>query len=470
MTFEKSIRLGFVNQLLQESILYTQVNTTSYSILKATQLVIDQLGEKIIKNVDNDKLSRYKFELPVPLITFFKEHEGFFDEEIMVIRNYSKEFMLEANELLLKPVTKNCTLSDVILFQRFFIFINQIMSTLLQKKMNKKNKERVINSLIPSFNKDRLIGILENFIDDKNKINELIDIFTYEKSYKLDLLYTPFLGASNCIVFSSMLVSKSNLLRNIIAYSYLSKNQIVNNSNGLDPLVNKCYKLFIDAGYTTLKNKKYSQNGSKGEIDVLVIHDNDIILIECKSPLSPVNNFELRSSIDHIEKANKQLDLSKSAFLDDSFYKSFCKQNNIHYKNREIKTCIVFGNRLLNGYKNSSRPIRYIHELGMVLDDGIIRSSVGSWSVWESDTFQHQDLLNYLSDEKTFIHYMQDSMEQRYVEMYVKGKKARLETYVLNQIKVFELFDKNLKIINKDEKIRNDIRLEFKEQGMSTDL
>ena len=70
-------------------------------------------------------------------------------------------------------------------------------------------------------------------------------------------------------------------------------------------------------------NKKFKYKGKKGEIDVLVVSDLDLIIIECKGPLVPTSNFEMRATFEHIEKSQKQLDLSKEAFEDDGFRNNF---------------------------------------------------------------------------------------------------------------------------------------------------
>jgi len=449
-TFEQSVRVGFIHNTMQEVIANRsfEENEKEYlPIAKIANDIVKRLGETITQEVNDGVLSRYRFQIPEPLFDIINRGTGFYKEEAMIINHVARELMLTPDQLLEKKVTEHCSLSDVVRFQRFFVVMDQIIPEIL---LRKKNRMKAISSLVPSFTHVTLIITLINFLKDRNKAIELLDLFTYEKSNKLDLQYTPLIRASEHLVFSNSVVARSNLIRNVIAYSHMANNQIVNDDNGLEPLVAICSKIFDKAGYKVLTNKKYKYKEQKGEIDVVVANEKDVIFIECKSPLPPVNNFEMRASLDHVHKASKQLDLSTSAFSNREFKKMMFKQWGISDNDQAIKTCIVFGNRLLSGYKYSNHPIRYIYELDMVLNQGKVSlTRAGIWSIWQNKEFCHDDLLNYLSD-KSFVHLKFSSMRKAHIQMFIKGKKVMFETYVLNQLKVLESFDNNLRVISKD--------------------
>lgn len=82
-------------------------------------------------------------------------------------------------------------------------------------------------------------------------------------------------------------------MRNTIAYSYLSKNEIVNEDGGKEPLVKVCENCFRQCSYKykIFTKKKFKYKGKNGEIDVLVVSESDLIIIECKGPLMPTSNF-----------------------------------------------------------------------------------------------------------------------------------------------------------------------------------
>lgn len=321
----------------------------------------------------------------------------------------------------------------------------------------------MIRSLIPAFKIEDLENLLCVFIGDEDKTKELINFFTYHQSIKLDLQYTPLLKASGGIIFSTSLAAKSNLLRNCIAYSYLSKNQIVN-MDELEPLVAECKNVFSKhTEYQVFTNKRFSFLQQDGEIDVLVISETDIILIECKAPLNPTNNFEMRASYDHINKAAKQLNLSKAAMSNVAFRKKFLKNLGVKNTPCNIFTCIVFGNRLFNGYTIESHPIRYIRELDMILNNGHIYSEAGVWRVWKNIEFSHNDLIDFITPEYCLGIANQCAMDKVEQYMYVKGKKIVFETYAFNFAKVIVQYDKFFHIESQNADMRKNIKLAYEE-------
>lgn len=445
--FEKSIRLGFVTRNMQEELFYLENKKLSkgkvLSLTDVGDYIKDNLGEQLIKEVGKGALSRYRFEFPEPLFAPFQDSnmfkDIFFEEEMLSIAYNARELIMNNEDSAKKKITNHCTLEDVVLFQRFFALMDIIVGQIL---FNQKDKHKVIRSLIPHFQYETLINVLTAFMGERIKAEELLQLFIYKKDTKLDLQYTPFLEASGGYVFSNSLVSKSNLLRNCIAYSYLSKNQLVNQDDR-ETLVQECVRIFSEKHpeYRVVSNKKFLYCGQHGEVDVLVISDQDIIIIECKAPLNPTNNFEMRASDDHINKAARQLDHCKAAFMDKAFRKKFLISLNLSDQPRNIHTCIVFGNRLFNGYTINNHPIRYVRELDMILNNGHIYSEARKWRVWKNEKYTQEDLISFFSSHHPLRIANFNSMEKVEQYMFIKGKKVCFETYVFNFLKAIEQYD-----------------------------
>lgn len=460
---EKSIKMGYIRNQLQEWSFLMESNLRHKDALSLDLIcdkIVNEMGESITREINDGCFSRYRFLFPEELFIMFKDEKllahKLFKEEIHKIEYCAKELIMTVDEVLEKQITEHCNLFDILLFQRFFVFINKFLKRTL---FAKKDENKIISSLIPAFRKDMLVRILGMFVNDNIKTKELIDLFTYRNNVKLDLQYTPFLEVSSNIIFSNTLMSESNILRNSIEYSYLIKNQIVNDDHGLETLVKKCCDIFTSckANYKVLVNKKFKYDKQDGEVDVIVISKDDIILIECKCPLLPVNNFEMRSSLVHIEKANKQLNLSKKAFSDKSFRNNYFRHWGIDYENQNIRTCIVFGNRLFSGYNMLEHPIRYIYELENVLNYGTINSDLGKWSIWSSKEYAHQDLINYLSENNSISQMNFEAMENVNKTISVEGKKITFRTYAYNIIKGFQIYDEKLKIIESNDELKKQL-------------
>lgn len=456
-SLEKSIRLGYYKIESQQQIFYYQLNNLAEeidSIENRSNYIINKLSNKLTEQIGSGLLSRYIFKFPTELFKIFVGDERkLFKEELIASEYIAKELIMTSEEARYKKITEHCTLEDVLIFQRVFLIINGIAGKILFKKDDMK---KVINSLIPAFKKETLLSMIDIFIKDMEKTKELFNLFSYRKSSKLDLQYTPFLSMSGHIIFPNTIVAKSNLLRNCIAHSYSIKNEIVNDDQGLEPLVRVCRDMFkrCSKDYIVLTNKKFKYNGNNGEIDVIVVSEEDIILIECKSPLAPVNNFEMRSSFEHIRKANKQLNLSKLAFKDKAFRNNYLRNWGIEYKCQNIRTCIVFGNRLFSGYNCLEHPIRYIYELDTVLNTGRIRSEFGEWNFWEGDAFLHGDLIKFLSENDSLCNLNQKAMESVSMEMIALGKKVIFNTYAYNIIEAIKMYDSNFNIISSNNKLK----------------
>ena len=267
---------------------------------------------------------------------------------------------------------------------------------------------------------------------------------------KLDILYTPFISIGEKVIYPISILAQSNLIRNTIAYSYLSKNQQVNDDGGRESLVRLCADCFerCTYGYRVFKNKRYKYMGKRGEIDVIVVSNEEILLIECKAPLMPTNNFEMRATFEHIEKATRQLELSQMAFEDEGFRKKYFKDSlGIDGKKRIVRTCIVLGNRLFSLWSGSKHPIRYIHELDMVLNHGEIHSSLAKWSIWQEDNYTHADLVDFLSQDGKFITIMQKTMDKYDDLNSFEGKHIIHESFMWNMEKMFRACNEKLRIL-----------------------
>jgi len=459
-SFEKSIRLGYVNSMMQSGIFYEKnINSLSnaLSLAKIADLFNNCDELNFISETGEGKLARYVTALPEKILAkLYEEPYKLYQEETLDLGHFSKEFVMPPIDLLCKKITENCTLQDVILFKRFFV----VLDLLCEKNIFKqRNDDKIINSLIPYYRTEQLIKIIGTLMSSEIKAQELLSLFTYKENTKLDLQYTPFISHKNGVFAPIGLIVKSNLLRNCIAYSYFLKNQIVNQEDK-EYLVLQCEEIFKNncPSYHVFTNQKFTYKTQKGEIDVLVITDNSILVVECKAPLEPTSNFEMRASYDHICKAAKQLSISEKAFSDDSFRTDYLRSLGIEEKSRNIYTCVLMGNRLFNGYTIDSHPVRYIYELDMVLTNGKINSPIGSWCVWKNDDYNENDLIKFISPDNDLIKANFNAMKLYKPLMHIKGKKIEFESYLFNTIKAIENYDKYFKIINRDWKIFEDIK------------
>lgn len=435
--FEKSIRLGYVKNQIQQYIFHSKnAEKKSLSFEELVSHSVNKIENILLTEVGSKKISRYRLEFPIIFLEFFYKQEGFFQEEVEAIEYACRELIMDYDDISQKKITDHCTLTDVVLFQRFFLLTDAVASKLL---FSKPDINKVIRSLVPSLTYKELISILIKFLGEEKKAIELLDLFTYDiakQNNKLDLQYTPFIKIGDKMIFSTSIVKKSDLLRNCIAHSYASNNKIVNQDDR-ETLVRETKEIFKqNQNFEVFSNLKFKYNDRNGEIDVLAISNQNIFLIECKAPLVPTSNFELRASYEHIIKATDQLDLSKLAFSDESFRKKILKSLKIGDTKRQLNTCIVFGNRLLNGYSFSEHPIRYVRELDMIINNGHI-SYLGKnkWRVWQNEEFEDKELCDFLSSTNVLLKINFDAMQKKQQQLFLNNMRIYFETFVFDPIK-----------------------------------
>lgn len=434
---EKSLRMGYAKTEMQLQIFWkshVRNDNEVMSLNKLSTMIVEELKDTIIKKTEKGFLCRYRIEFPTLLIEFMKENlkkYSLFEEEIISLKYMEKEMVSLDEVLLNKKVTQHANLGDVLLFQRFFVLVSNIYKQIF---LNEEDINVIANSIGPVFEYNTIFNLINIIINDEKKTKELFDVFTYNKATKLDLQYTPILRAGNRIYFSVAIIAMSNMLRNIISYSYMVKNQIVNNDNGLELMVQHCVAAFKDCkeNCEVFDNKNFTYQGKKGEIDVLVISDTYILIIECKAPITPTNNFEMRSEYEHLLKAEKQLNLSKNAFSDKGFRKKYLQGLGVEEKNRKIMTCILLGNRLFTGYTGLDHPIRCFHELDMILNKGVVVGPEQTMRIWKNEEYSSEDLIEFLSDKDSFICKLEDALNKRNEIMRCNGNVVEFETYSYN--------------------------------------
>lgn len=445
--FEKSLRYAYVKNDMQSYLLSNKFE--NYSDEMAT---IEQFGNSmsaeynLIEEINNGQLSRMRIVInQMYLIAFNKfSKDSYYREEYDTLLHFAKEMNMEYDEVLEKQISENCTIKDLILFQRFFILMNNIIS---KKLFSHKNKKVILNSLIPSLDREILRNSVNIFLNNIRKVDELLELLTYQGKFKLDLQYTPFIRVNEKYIYPSELISKTKLVRNIIAQSYQIKNQFPNDDKGKEPLVKIASKAFKDIGYQVIENYEYKYKLVKGEVDLMVIIGEALLILECKDPLTPVNNFELRSTYNHILKAKRQLNNATIALSDKSFRNNFRKSNSIQGKISDIKCGIIMGNRLFSGYNGFGLPIRNIYELVNFLLEGVINSNLKNWKLWSGDNLSDEDVIEYFSQQSIFHKVMYQSMEKFHYELTIKGRKILFESYALNLLKTKTILDDNFKSI-----------------------
>lgn len=433
---EKSIRLGYLKQkLAQSTSIFRQINNS----LNDNVLDFSTFMEEVIKTFPNilrkikdNNLPRYRLEMPANLFynldKIMPGTDVFHDE---FIRLNIERHDLVIPDILNKKITEHCTVHDVIKFQRFFCLTNEIYKKCLLKKNDIK---KILASLTPAVSKDRFQRLFSNILGDETKAFELIELFSYIPGTNLDLQYSPFIKSSGGVSYSNSVVSESNLIRNSIIQSTRRGLQTVNIPEQCDALTIWCNNALKKAGFKTISEKEFAYNGANSDVDVMAISDSAIFIFECKCPINPTSNTELRNTFDYVRKASGQLDLISLALNDQNWAKKFLENNGLKYiSDRKTYTCILLGNRMFGGYNKYAHPIRNIFELNNILTSGEIQVGEHAIKIWKQYAFSEEDLIAFLSEtENCHIKQMMDRLMPIEQTMTVDKYKFVYNTYCLD--------------------------------------
>lgn len=446
-TLEKSWRMANIKRVnIEQSVRYNCTQNIDHEIGSLDKLYTDY-REYILKNsvkyIKEGCSPRFRLELNELLFKKAATRDYIFEEEI-ADASYLSEVLLVNNEPFVnKLIGHSVTCFDIILFQRLFY----IISTFYRIVHDALNDDLVsFNSFIPTFQLDELKNLLCLVIHNPQVIDELIDLFSYKEGTKLDLQYTPLIRCGTSIAVPIFTLSKSNLLRNSILTSRI-RNFNTTNEGVFEPLLKYCTDIFNECtvNYRILHNYKYTFNSRTGECDLVVIHEDDIILFECKDSINPTSIYETRTTIDYYRKGAAQLDLALETFESNDFIEDFYKKNNIKNKDRKIHTCILSSNGLFNYGTQGAQPIRHARELSNILLYGKMQIKNNVWQVWENGVYTHSELLNYLSFNSKIKCAHLNAMDSYEEFLYARNNKLSYVSYGLNLEKLEEEFDKNFK-------------------------
>lgn len=465
---EKGFRIGLIKTAMQEQLSAIQsMKDCPISLRGLAKELFARLGDTVFEWCGEDKLfQRYRMKFPSLLLEPLhpKKDNGaleLFQEERMELDFADHELTFRSVDISKLMVTSHCSVVDCILFKRFFMLVYFSRHWLFEKEQDVR---KILPSLIPVMPETQLLALIEQFVDGREKAEELLDLLTWSGQGKLDLQYTPIIkiDANHCYVAADILCF-SNIARNGLVWARAKKIPAANSDGQNDPLELFCEKIFHECSfpYQMRSNIQYTYHGQQGEIDFLAWSDSRIYIFECKKAILPSSSHEIRATYEHIQKASLQLDMSSAALQDKTVQETYFYQWGISLGNRTVHTCILLGNRLFavpNGMRHS---VRYAYELDMILTSGTVNSTQGQWSCWSGEQFSDEDLARYLSDADPLSRCFLEAMGPYTETVSCRGKKVQLDSYAYNALLGLKNQDTYLRILNKNEAERQRLTQQF---------
>lgn len=467
---EKSKQLGLIKTEFQEqarSVGHFNSSKGCVYLYTIANNIRKYLGI-LFKLVDKDtEVERYIMTFPTLFLEIFTPKDfnkpEFFGEEIAQIEDIAHEMFISTDELLNYKITDICAVKDVILFKRFFTFVSYAQQVFIEEHY--EDKETIIKSIVPSFQRQNLIQLLEMFVGDKEKADDLLKLYCWDGSGYFDIQSTPIIRMSDYqYLLVPYVLATSNLIRNVIVKERKNASQKTNSNGEKEPLEIYAKKIFDcqQEIFSHKEGRKFKYNGQSGEVDLVVWSKNHLYLIECKNSILPTSPFELRTTYDYIKKAEMQLDLSSAALRESSSKKQILNNWGVPLRDYEIHTLILLGNRIYTAPNGFRHQIRYIHELFMLFSCGVINSSFGKWRYWQDEIFSEEDFIRFISENDPLSNDFLDAMSPFKLVLSCGEYKIERESYSLDIVKHWKLDDDNL--VNQSEEIHMQMRAEHEKQ------
>ena len=398
---ERSLRMGYVQTELARHNDYIRYKTdkdiTEQEVMitdKVTELfshfyskLSDERGTRFVLGISN------KYELK--------------DEKIDLF-NICKEFhILDKNILYDNKILGICVL-DIIRLQRLFRLASSGFRYFLVREYgdswfdNEKLKLLILQSIIPIMQKKELIRVLR-MIFPLSKAKIIVDLFCWKKDNTskkyFDLQTFPIVPLGKFLYLLPNLTSNSNLLRNIFSAEKLRFDA----ESKITPLEDQLEQICREKSYFYKKDVNFEFENKNGEIDFLMVVDDEIFIFECKNSLIPTDTFQQRTSFDYIKKADKQLDFFRQNCRNKNFIEYLKDKFKITGEIKGITTGIVMGNRMFCGYIINNTVVCNIFELIRFLESGTVVSDTQTFSLWKNEKMSASDLKNYLSNTSFIV-------------------------------------------------------------------
>ncbi|ELA8169991.1 hypothetical protein RGL49_002421 [Vibrio parahaemolyticus] len=433
--FEKSVRLGYIQADNQRNIRISRFyeefksgnNTFNKFITDAFNAGLGKLApivnkplERLVFSIPNDE----QFLYPIT-------HESFYIEELPSLIGIAIDSFLQEGESPISiPVSSELTVEDLIKVQRLFGFINAVFENKLETIDDEQYRnELMMRSVIPVIEHKNLLSLLSSVLSPKKAENVIALLTLKEDESHIDVQYKPLIKNGDYYVFSPALIHRSNLIRNVVVANNLRSLQV----KEVDPLQREVAKALETAGFLVQESFEFNISGKTRETDIFCWRDGCFFILECKNPYHPCNSHELRNSYEHIKKAEKQLDIRIDWLKNQQNQRKLFDALGWNVATtQDIYTCIVSGNRLLNGFKSGLHPIRQGHELINVLVRGTFQLGEQEHSsFWKDKTFGVDDLLTYLNG-KSVISMQFDKLRPYQESIKYKTTSIEIHRYAMD--------------------------------------
>ncbi len=410
-----------------------------------------------------DLVNRFKSYFKV--MDFYIKDAGSFNEQIIFSLNprglYSlSKFLTHSHKIILHSTISNYLINnnknpdekcrkegnlkwiDLISFSIIIQYIAMFINNTIEE--NSTSARMSVNSKILSMNKVELEIFFYNIFNSINndisfeEVKDFINKFTTYTAYtqkRIDIQFNPIINIEDYYFVLVNVFSQSDITR---AYIDNFSVKLDENGSNFEESVFNILKIKFNNIYREIKY--IDHNNKKGEIDLLIISNNNIYFIECKNRLKPISSNSSINNYQYFLKAVTQLNQAEEYFNNDKnrFLKRHIKDGFNDINDYKIYKVIIMSNPNLSGLIYENVAVRDIISLDRLINKGNIRDitssidgkeqTVKNISLYQNNEFfQEIDFINYLSMESIFFKYLKENIVQ------IVTEEIRYKNYILKQ-------------------------------------
>jgi len=436
-TLEKSIRLGYLlNE--QEKRYWAERQRSDWRphLAEVAERFYEAWKLRGIEYVESP-YPRLRIHIPeAPDLWNAVRDCSWFAEEATYLEAISNDLRMPVDGVLECSVSGKLTFRDLLILQRFINVIRYFFNQELKQRFMEE-RTLVINSLVPVFKRAALARFLGMMIDEQ-KVAEAIQFLTWASQSQtvFDVMYQPVIEAHEEFHVPFNILGAANIVRNTLQLTHLRVNKEIRVE---DPLEDVLAATLSAAGAQTRERIRWEYDGVKGDIDVIAILDDILLILECKGSLHPCNTFELRASYDLIRDGERQLDRIAPLLTETEFMAYLGKKIGFRLgPTQKVACAIVVGNRMFAGWRVGKYPVRSLAGLMSFINSGEISVAGQRVRIRSKGPIQSDALLTYFDSDSGHARAF-DAMEPVECEATFGSQRLVLKTFELDWIKYAEI-------------------------------
>jgi hypothetical protein len=434
--FDYGLSLGYIRMKISTgpSVAEETDRSTLFALKTLAESIFNGSRNRIAEIRDaNTEYRRIRVTLPISPDLYRELAEIEFYDDALRDDHLAQNFLLPLHNPSGEPVmlTPRMTVEEFLRIWRLMQFLS-LMDIAAVCYYQQVDSTAARNSVVRVIKADELIEMITALDVDPERAREFLSLVAANVNSLgyYDLQYRPFLQIAGVDVPEVNFRSPMEfvLVPAVVATANVLRNVQISNKVRLADLPQQfvetvAHLLQQHFTYVTINRRVKTIEGAT-DVDVVLLHNEDLVLFECKHSVFPSEPHEVRDVWEDIEKGVRQLQLAASVLADPNRCRDYLAG---WFPNRGPKTpipvrvvpCVISSHRVFSGIHHSGIAIRDYASLAHLTTEGIVfmghveedgSTLLHRFRVTEAEGFSARDLLDYLSPEAMYFRIFSEFM------------------------------------------------------------